>query len=450
MNHRMFVAALVLSAPVAGFVASGCGDDEELRAADAGTFEAGTVPETGPAPGGDGGDAAVPSKCGSAAGAPQRLLLTMNNTTTSEVAAFNLADKKVDGRFTFGGGLGQTSSLGSDPYVVEQKNDLVARMDAKRPWEPLATWSVVGDDKADGGDPNAQPIAVVVPDCDKGYVLRFNRNKIAVIDTNQVADGGAAVSYLDLSSLVQAGDNDGLVDMTAAYYVPTKKRIYVLLGNYDRTTVQAPDYSLICKSTKASIVAIDTTTGLLVSLGGTAPGGGIALDNYNPVVGTPMAYDAARDRLLVFQGGCNTDAGGGAAGPLTKRAVEEVDLATGQVKTLVHLDDKGFPGSFVYVDGNRAALTFFFPNQAFFWDPSKTTLGAEIPGAFDYVAHDGKGNIVGGRRTTVDGGAVIDILSVPFSGGDAGVDAATVQKLGQNPFTTNSGYLGGAEVWPRP
>ena len=446
----MFAAALVLSAPVAGFVASGCGDDEEFRAADAGTFEGGNVPEAGPSPDSGGGDGAPPSKCGSAAGSPQRLLLTINNPTTSEVAAFNLADKKVDGRFAFGGGLGQTSSLGSDPYVVEQANDLVARMDAKKPWEPLATWSVVGDDKKDGGSANAQPVSVVVPDCDKGYVLRFNRNKIAVIDTNKVADGGAAESYLDLSSLVQPGDNDGLVDMTSAYYVPSKKRIYVLLGNYDRTTVQAPDYSLICKSTKASIVAIDTTTGQLVSLGGTAPGGGIALENYNPVVGTPLAYDAARDRLLVFQGGCNLDAGGGAAGALTKRAVEEVDLATGQVKTLVHLDDKGFPGSFVFVDGNRAALTFFFPNQAFFWDPSQTTLGAEIPGAFDYVSHDGKGNIVGGRRSMVDGGAVIDLLSVPFASGDAGVDAATVQTLGQNPFTTNGGYLGGAEVWPRP
>jgi hypothetical protein len=445
----MFAAALVLSAPVAGFVASGCGDDEEFRASDAGTFEGGSVPEAGPSPDSGGGDSAPPSKCGSAAGSPQRLLLTINNGTTSEVAAFNLADKKVDGRFAFGGGLGQSSSLGSDPYVVEQASDLVARMDAKKPWEQLATWSVVGDDKADGGSPNAQPVSVVVPDCDKGYVLRFNRNKIAVIDTNEQGDASAAQSYLDLAALLQPDDKDGLVDMTSAYYVASKKRIYVLLGNYDRTTVGPPNYELTCKSTKASIVAIDTTTGLLVNLGGTAAGGGIALENYNPVVGTPLAYDAARDRLLVFQGGCTADPVG-APFVISKRAVEEVDLATGQVKTLVHLDDKGLPGSFAFIDGNRAALAFFFPNQTFFWDPSQTTLGAEIPGGFDYVSHDGKGNIVGGRRSTVDGGAVIDLLSVPFPSGDAGVDAASVQTLGQNPFTTNSGYLGGAEVWPRP
>lgn len=451
MNQRIFAAALVLSAPVAGFVASGCGDDEVFRDNDAGTFEAGSVPEAGPNPNPDGGDASVPSKCGNASGAPERLLLTINNAMTSEVAAFNIADKKVDGRFLFNGGLGQTSSLGADPYVVEQAADLVARMDAKKPWEPLATWNVAGDDQKDGGSPNAQPVAVVVPDCDKGYVLRFNRNKIAVIDSNKVADGGAAETYVDLTSLVQPDDLDGLVDMTAAYYVPAKKRIYVLLGNYDRTTAaMASGYSLLCKNTKASIVAIDTTTGQLVSLGGTAPGGGIALENQNPVVGTPMAYDAARDRLLVFQGGCNLDAGGGTAGALTKRAVEEVDLATGQVKTLIHLDDKGFPGSFTFVDGNRAAMTFFFPNQAFLWNPSETTLGSEIPGAIDYVSHDGKGNIIGGRRSTVDGGTVIDIVSIPFTTGDGGLDAGSLQTLGSNPFSANAGYLGGAEVWPRP
>jgi hypothetical protein len=449
MNRRIFLAALVLSVPSAGLVASGCSEDQTVSPLDAGTVESSTGAETGVSPALDAGEASTTFKCGDSTGAPERLLLTMNNASTSEVVAFNLAEKKVDGRFAFDGHLGQTSSFGSDPYVVEQGVDRVARMDPKSPWVPLSTWSVVGDDQPDGGDPNAQPIVVVVPDCDRGYVLRFNRNKIAVIDTNTIADGGAAESYIDLSSLLQPGDNDGLVDMTAAQWVPSKKRIYILLGNYDRTTVAAPDYALLCKDTSASIVAIDTATRQLVSLGGSAPGGGIALENYNPVLGTPMAYDPVRDRLLVFQGGCNTDEGGGTAGPMTKRAVEEVDLASGVVRTLVHLDDKGFPGSFDFVDGTHAALTFFFPNQTFLWDPSQTTLGAEIPVALDYVAHDGKGDIVGGRREAIDGGALVEIRSVPFSSGDAGVDAA-VQLLGQNPFTTNTGYLGGAEVWPRP
>lgn len=453
MNRTWFRVALFVSAPMAALssMVVGCGDDEVFRDTDAGSFEAGPAPDAGETPQPEGGDSStIPSTCGNSTGAPQRLLLTVNNGTTSELATFNIADKKVDGRFGYPGFLGATSSLGADPFVVEQANDVVARMNAQKPWEPIATWNVAGDDKADGGDPNAQPIGIVVPTCTKGYVLRFNRNKIAVVDTTKASDGGAPESFLDLSSLLQADDTDGLVDMTSAVYVPSKKRIYVVLGSYDRTTIAPPDYALICKNTKASVVAIDETTGQLVSLGGTAPGGGIALDGYNPAVGAPLVYDAARDRLLVLQGGCSLDAGGGAAGAITKRGVEEIDLATGQVKTLLQLNDKGFPASFVFMDESRAALTFFFPNQAFFWDPTQAVLGPEIPGSLDYASHDGKGNVIGGlRTTTADGGSNVEILSVPFAGDGGTVDAASIQKLGENPFSTTGGYIGGAEVWPR-
>lgn len=450
MNRRWFSVALLFGAPM-GALFAGCGDDEVFRDNDAGSFDAGGGFDTGLTPDPDGGDGAAPSGCGNAAGSPQRILISMNNTMTSELAAFNIADKKLDGRFAYNGRLGQSSSAGTDPYVVEQANDVVARMNAQRPWEPVSTWNVVGDDKQDGGDPNAQPIGVVVPACTKGYVLRFNRNKIAVIDTNVVADGGAAASYLDLAPLLQANDKDGLVDMTSAYYVASKKRIYVLLGNYDRTKIAIDGFTALCADTKASVVAIDAVTGQLVSLGGTAPGGGIALEGYNPAISTPMAYDAARDRLLVFHGGCNTDVGGGVAGPITKRSVEEVNLATMTAKTLLNLNDKGFPGSMVLMDGSRAALTFFFPNQTFFWNPSATTLGPEVPGSFDFASHDGKGNLVGARRITVDGGGAVEILSAPYAGGDGGsIDASAVQKLGDNPFTNNNGFLGGVEVWPRP
>lgn len=458
MNRTRFAAALVLSAPLLvmfGSLAVGCGDDEVFRATDGGGFDSGPTTEAGPNPPLDGGDGSAPSGCGNAAGSPQRLLLTANvfAPPQSELVAFNIADKKVDGRFAFAGNLGASSSFGTDPYVVEQAKDIVVRMNAKRPWEPIASWNVQGDDAIDGGDPNAQPIAVIVPSCTKGYVLRFNRNKIAVVDTNKMgADAGSVQSYVDLTSLVQPQDGDGYVDVTSAVYVASKKRIYVLLGNYDRTTVGPPDFTLLCKATKASIIAIDPSTDQLVSLGGTAPGGGIALDGYNPAVSAPMAYDAARERLLIFQGGCTADVGG--VPTITKRAVEEVDLATGQVKTLLRLDDKGFPGSMVIVDGNRAALTFFFPNQTFFWNPTQTTLGAEIAGSLDYVTHDGKGNLLGGRRVAVDGGANTEILSIPFASNDGGtLDASAVQKIGENPFSTpalNAGFLGGAEVWPRP
>lgn len=454
LSRRWRALAIVFAGPTLAFAvtAAGCGDDEVFRAADGGGFDVGPLPETGPTTQPDGGDGGVPPGCGNPASSPQRLLLTLNMTTTSELAAFNLGDKTVDGRFGYPGFLGQTSSLGTDPYVVEQANDIVARMNASRPWEPVSTWNVSGDDRKDGG-PGAQPVNVVVPSCDKGYVLRFESNKIGIIDTNKVSDGGALEGYVDLSSLVQANDTDGRIEMTSALYIASKKRIYVLLGNWDRNKVADDGFTGLCADTKPSIIAIDPTTNQVVSLGGTAPGGGIALEGYSPALGNQLAYDAARDRLLVFNYGCNVDTGGGVAGAVTRRNVEEVNLATSQAKQLLDLNSFGSPGTLVLMDGSRAALTFFFPNQAFFWNPSQTTLGPEIPGSLDYASHDGKGNLVGARRVELDGGssAKIEILSVPYTAGDGGtLDASAVQKLGENPFTKNLAYLGGAEVWPRP
>lgn len=448
MKQKSLAVALCLGAPMAGLWAAGCGDDEVFRKSDGPVYDASTSFETSTNPDSATSDSSTGLGCGNATGTPQRLLLSINNTTTSELAAFNVEGKVVEGRLTYPGFIGITSSLGSDPYLLEQATDVVARLDAKKPWEVVSSWSVAGDDKADGGKPNANPVSVVVPDCSKGYVFRYNRNKVAVIDTTKVADGGAAESYLDLSSLVQPNDTDGFVDMVAALYVPTKKRIYVLLGNNDLKKVASDGFTALCADTKPSIVAIDSSTGQLVPLGGTAPGGGIALDGYSPILGTPLAYDAARDRLLVLSAGCNTD-NGGVAGAIQRRRVEEVDLATKQVKTLLSLDTQGFPQSMVFIDGSRAAISFF--GQAFFWNPSQATLGAEIPGGLDYAAHDGKGSLVGARATYLgDGGAgPIEVVRVPYGDGGA-PDAASVVKLGENPFTNNGGFMSGAEMWPHP
>ncbi len=448
MKRKSLAVALCLSAPMAGLWVAGCGDDEVFRETDASTSDGGAATETGPITEAGSPDTSTSTGCGNATGSPQRLLLSINNNTTSELAAFNVADKKVDGRYTYPGFIGLTSSLNTDPYLMEQATDVIARLDAKKPWEVVSSWSVAGDDKTDGGAAYADPTAVVVPDCTKGYVLRYNRNKIAVIDTNKVGDASAADSYIDLASLVQPSDTDGLVDMTSAVYVASKKRLYVLLGNNDRTKV-TPLGVAFCSDSKPSIIAIDTTTSQLVALGGTAPGGGIALEGYGTAFGSSLVYDAARDRLVVLSTGCNTDAGGGAAGPLVRRRVEEVDLATKAVKTLLPLETEGYPAGMVFIDGTRAVISFF--GQSFLWNPTQTTLGPEIPGGFDFATHDGKGNVVGARATyLLDGGAgPIEVVSVPYGDG-GGVDASSVVKLGENPFTNNGGFMSGAEMWPRP
>src|SRR5262245_37399826 len=123
MNRKLFVAALLVSAPALALsaLAAGCGDDEVFRNTDTRGFDSGPSTETGPSPDPDGGDGAPPSGCGNAAGSPERLLLSMNvfSPASSELVAFNIADKKVDGRFSWAGSIGASSSVGTDPYVVE-------------------------------------------------------------------------------------------------------------------------------------------------------------------------------------------------------------------------------------------------------------------------------------------------------------------------------------------
>ncbi|MBS2012103.1 MAG: hypothetical protein JST00_04415 [Deltaproteobacteria bacterium] len=448
MKRTWFVLALV--APAFGAWIAGCGDDELFVENDAGSFDAGGLPEAGDRPdtGSDGGGNGL--GCGSSAGAPPRVLLSMNNTSTSEIVAFNLTDEKVDGKLGFPSALGFTSSQGTDPYLLQASNDIVARLDPKDPTKVVSRWSVRGDDAKDGGLPNANPVSLVVPSCSKGYVVRYNRNKIAVIDTTKASDAGAADAYIDLAPLLQAEDKDGLVEATAAIHVPSKKRIYVLLGNVDFTKIATDGFTALCASTKPSIVGLDDATGAVVSLGGAGPSGSILLQGYNPFIGSFFHYDPARERLLVWSGGCNADDGDGGAGPIVRRRVEEVDLATGAVKTLLDLDGTfDYPSGMAFADGTHAAIAFF--GQAFFWDPTQPKLGPEIPGGLPFLTADGKGNVVGMRQVPRgDGGKGIDVLRVPFppTGSDAGIDAAAVEKIGEDPFTNNGGFPGGIEAWP--
>ena len=90
--------------------------------------------------------------------------------------------------------------------------------------------------------------------------------------------------------------------MTSALYVPSKKLIYVLLGGWTRPRLRWTGFSA-CATSKPSIIAIDLATDKVVPLGGTAPGGGIALEGYSPALGNQLVYDAARDACCVLNVG---------------------------------------------------------------------------------------------------------------------------------------------------
>ena len=440
--RKLFLCVLALStASVA--VATACDSDDTVNPT-ATTNDAGG-PEVGPTvvvDSGGFGDSAPPlRKCGDITGAPPRLLLTLNQTTTSEVAAINLSTNAVDGRLTYTSKFGTTWAKNEDPYVLAGETDVVSRLDPQQPWNVLSSWNIRGADGKDGGKENAQPVAIVVPDCKKGYVLRFNRNKIAVIDTTEAANGGAPKSYIDLSSLLDANDTDGLVEMTGALWVPAKNRIFVLLGNIDINKVALDGYTALCASSKPTIIAIDPATDTIDPIKYT-------LNGYNPPLGPTFAYDAKNDRFIVMSAGCNVPLDDGGPGPtIAQRRIEAIDAKTGDVTTLLSLDDQGFPTGFEYVDDSHAVVGFF--GSTYFWDPQTSALGASIAGGIDYMAKASSTRIVGARATYLDDGGPgpIQVVSLPLV--DGGVGDATV--LTENPFTkNNSGFLGAAEVWPRP
>ncbi|HEY8075582.1 MAG TPA: hypothetical protein VIF62_15765 [Labilithrix sp.] len=453
MKRSWMMCALAMASVGTPIFLYACGDDTLYApAADAGPFDAAGL-EGGPPPP-PSGDSGGPSTCGDSTGAPPRLLVSLNHAASSELVAFNLATKTVDGRFTYASKLGTTYSFGTNPFLLEQSSDLVVKLDAKEPWKPL-TAADVSEDKDAGF---TEPLAVAVPSCAKGYVVRGNRNSIAVVDTNagNLDAASSIVSHIDLATQLQSDDHDMHVEPISAVWVPSKGRIYVLLGNVDFTKIETNGFRALCANTKPSIVAIDPTTDQIVSLGGAGPQGALLLEGYSPVFGTPLFYDAALDRLVVLEAGCNLDDGDGGAGAIARRRVEAVSLgaAGGQVTTLLDLNGGDFPNSLLFVDGSRAVLSVVdqitFAPKAYFWNPASTALGAQLPVGFSFAAYDGKGSAVGPYTTTIDGGPGFAIASVPFT--DAGaVDAASVQVLGENPFTDNaSGFLGGAEVWPHP
>jgi hypothetical protein len=434
--RRLWTLA-ALCAPTAALVISACtGDDDVVNAGP----DAGPAPDAGPRA--DTGTTSQnqdsgpePLRCGNDPG-PTRLLATIGGASTSELAAVNLSTKAVDGRLSFASRYGVAWTRNREPFLLAQETDIVSKLDEREPWKVVSSWSVRGDDGVDGGLPNANPSAIAVPGCGKGYVLRFNRNKIAVIDTAESADGGAPQTWIDLAPLLHEGDHDGFVEMTSAISVPERNRVYVLLGNVDLTKVAGDGYTALCATSKPTIVAIDTTTDQIVQAET------LTLEGYNPPLGSSFFYDAPRDRFLVLSAGCNLDDGDGGAGAISRRRVEEVSRATGAVKTLVSLDDQLFPSGMAFVDENRAALAFFGP--AFFWDPKSSVLGAPIQGGLDFLANAGGGSVAGTRATWVDGGpGPLEVVSVPF--GDAGPEVVT-----SNPFTDNSGFVGSAELWPNP
>jgi hypothetical protein len=404
---------------------------------DATTFDAQATVDAGAA---DAPDATLP---------PALHLLMTQQAKHGELVSIDPIKGAVDGRLAFSG-FGFAAGGQSEPFLVQSSADLVARLDRDKPWIVRSSWSVAGGDGVDGGSGYADPVQVVVVSPNKAYVLRFNRNSIAIIDPTQSADGGVASSYLSLASLQQPGDHDGSVDMSGAIFDPARKRLYVALSNIDLNNVDPNGYFQICGNTKSSIIAIDTTTDKVIDLGGQAPGGGVALAGVSPQFGAygGLAYDAVGDRLLVLTTGCNQVAGDGGAGPLVGRGIEAVTMKDGKTQALLNLNSYDFPGQMLYVGQHEALVQVGYGPYAttYRWDPATSALGAPLASAPDVFAFDAKrGTIVGPQTPLLADGGVgpVRVVSVSIAA-DGGVPAVVVT----SPFSETGGFFGNAVLFP--
>jgi hypothetical protein len=453
----MKTTAVVVAASLLGAaILIGCGGDDVTLAPEAGADGGGDAhPRDGTV--GDGPTSDITSDVAKeatsdadAALGPQRVLVTSQGSDTSELVAVNVAMHTVDGTLSYPG-FGTTDAHSKVfPFVLEQENNIVGRLDALRPWIVDSSWNVLLKDGIDGGFPYTDPFAAVVGAGDTTYVLRYNRNDIAVINALQMVDAGKPLHTIDLSSLVQAG-GDGAVEMTGGVYVAAKNLVYVVLGNINQNTVLPPTYDLLCTDTTSTVIGIDTTKNAVANLGGSGPGGSIPLKGFDPVI-DGIVYDEMNNRLLILEAGCNkpgtsVDAG---PGPVLKRGVEAVNLA--DLTTTILIDTSsmfasgsGYPSGIVYISPTQAVLGFDFTgSEVYNWNPTSSTLGSLIPNAPDLFTYDGAGNLLGTSTTENDAGSITSVVSVDIATGKS-------TTLSANPFgDAGAGIIGGVDVWPHP
>jgi hypothetical protein len=364
-----------------------------------------------------------------------------STATTGELVAYDTTLGQVDGRFA-PPSYPVMNQTGSDRFLIDDDQDRIFLLDPQSPWLPTSSWSVKLNDGPDGSTENADPVQVVESAPNHAYVLRYNRNAIAVIDPTQVTDAGTAIKTIDLSSLLQAGDPD-TVETTGAVFDPTRNRLYVALGNINLGLVSPDGFTLGCANTVSTLIAIDTTMDTLVNLGGTGPGGGVALDGYSPQPGFlgGVVLDPVGDRVLVFSAGCEPTESDGGAGPLQGRLIEAVDLKTNTTMTLLSANDQQYPGNFVFIDGAHALVQFGYAAYAttYTWIPTQTTLGPPLAVTPDLFAYDSVGSRILGPQSTLtsDGGTgPTNVIAVPIDS----IDGGGVQIFGQNPFLNPGGY----------
>lgn len=353
--------------------------------------------------------------------------------TATELGAFDPKTAAIRGLHSYAGS-GSLSKTGSNVFALEQDNQRVVRLGTNA--EVVGAWNV---GKAVDGGQDGNPVQVVMVSPTKAYVVLYNTSRVVAIDPSETGVAGTPKKTIDLLNLAQAADGDQRVEPSGAAYDPATKRLYVVLGNIDNTKIPANGAYYECSEVKSSLIAIDTETDAIVSLGGAAPGGGVFLQSHNPVNSIRTLFDTAGSRLLVVGAGCTrfppTDGGdaGMGSGTIERRGIEEVTLPSLTTRMLVNVTDPFlFPSSLALLSPTEAVVGFY--GAAYRYNPTTRVLGAPIVGAPDVFALDGR-ELVGTRvELYADGGkGPLELVRLSLDD-DAG---ATV--LAQQPFSSGAG-----------
>jgi hypothetical protein len=434
------VRSALLCAIGCGFLAiTACTGDDITLGPDTGPPKADATVDQ--ASGGDGGVDASPGP---------RILMTNDGVTAGELVAFNTQSAQVDGRFPTPG-FAYVQQSGADLFVLETGQDLVYLLDPASPWTATSSWNVALNDAIDGGETYADPIQVVEVAPNKAYVLRYNRNLIAIIDPTQTVDAGVPTNTVDLSSLQQANDPEGFVGVSGAVFDASKNLLYVALANVNLADVAPDGYTQLCGNTVSTLIAINTMTDALVNLSDAGPGGSVVLNGFGPQSGIlgGLVLDLVGNRVLVFSAGCNAAETDGGLGPMSGRLIEAVDLTAYTTQTLLDANDQQYPGNFAYIDGAHAIVQFGFAPYAttYTWIPTQPTLGPALAVTPDLFAYDPLGQRILGPQSTfaADGGTgPMNVIADPINSFDGG----GVIVYGQNPFLEPGGYLGSVVYVP--
>ncbi len=210
----------------------------------------------------------------------------------------------------------------------------------------------------DGG--YIDPVAVVVANGKKAYVLRYATNRILPVDLSNVNDAGfvGQGTEIDLTKLVASNDPDGLVEMIDGVLDPVSQHVFVALQRIH--PIGFPNNACTMGSL---LVEIDPTNDTLVGLP-------IVLAGDNPLA---LILDAPNHRVLAVDNGCVPGDGGAYAGA----GIEEVDLLSRNAKMLLSANSYATaPTALLYLAGDSAYVeTGVAKPQWNAWNPTQSSLG---------------------------------------------------------------------------